>query len=96
MDIKGLKIYFTENQKLKITEDLNDILNTGQLASGKYVETFEKLDEFNKCKYGIAVSNGGAALEVIFRSLDLKNKEVIMPTNTFIATYNAAMFAGAK
>ena len=97
MDIKGLKIYFTENQKLKITEDLNDILNTGQLASGKYVETFEKnWSEFNKCKYGIAVSNGGAALEVIFRSLDLKNKEVIMPTNTFIATYNAAMFAGAK
>ena len=42
MDIKGLKIYFTDNQKSKIFEDINDILNTGQLASGKYVESFEQ------------------------------------------------------
>ena len=31
MDIKGLKIP-TDNQKLKITEDLKDILNNGRIA----------------------------------------------------------------
>ncbi len=97
MDIKGLKIHFTDNQKLKITEDLKDILDTGQLAAGKYVKMFEdNWSKINNCKFGIAVSSGGAALEVLFRSLGLSGKEVILPTNTFIATYTSAMFAGAK
>jgi Predicted pyridoxal phosphate-dependent enzyme apparently involved in regulation of cell wall biogenesis len=62
MDIKGLKIHFTDNQKLKITEDLKDILDTGQLAAGKYVKLFEdNWSKINNCKFGIAVSSGGAA-----------------------------------
>ena len=54
------------------------------------------MSKINNCKFGIAVSNGGSALEVLFRSLDLSGKEVILPTNTFMATYTSAMFAGAK
>ena len=97
MDIKGLKIYFTDKQKNKILEDVKDILDSGQLAAGKYVQSFEQnWSKLNNCKFGVAVSSGGAALEVLFRSLDLKDKEVIVPTNTFIATYNSAMSAGAK
>ena len=97
MEIKGLKIHFTDKQKSKISESLKDILDTGQLAAGKYVQTFEEnWSKYNNCKYGVAVSNGGAALEVLFRSLELNEKEVILPTNTFIATYNSVMFAGAK
>ena len=38
MDIKGLKIHFTDNQKLKITEDLKDIL--GRDPTPKEVEDF--------------------------------------------------------
>ena len=97
MEIKGLKIHFTDKQKTKILDDVKDILDSGQLAAGKYVQLFEQnWSKMNNCKHGIAVSSGGGALEVLFRSLDLKNKEVIVPTNTFIATYNSAMFAGAK
>ena len=97
MEIKGLKIYFTDQQKAKILDEVKDILDSGQLASGKYVQSFEQnWSKLNNCKHGIAVSSGGAALEVLFRSLNLKGKEVIVPTNTFIATYNSAMFAGAK
>ena len=54
------------------------------------------MSKINNCKFGIAVSSGGAAIEVLFRSLCLSFKEVILPTNTFIATYTSAMFAGAK
>ncbi len=97
MEIKGLKIHFTDKQKSKISESLKDILDTGQLAAGKYVQAFEQnWSKLNNCKFGVAVSNGGAALEVLFRSLNLNGKEVILPTNTFIATYNSVMFAGAK
>ena len=97
MEIKGLKIHFTEQQKKKIINEVKDILDSGQLAAGKYVQAFEQnWSKLNNCKHGIAVSSGGAALEVLFRSLNLKNKEIIVPTNTFIATFNSAMFAGAK
>ena len=71
MEIKGLKIHFTDKQKSKISESLKDILDTGQLAAGKYVQAFEQnWSKLNNCKFGVAVSNGGAALEVLFRSLD--------------------------
>ncbi len=97
IQIQGLKVFFTETQKSKILKDIQDILDSGQLASGKYVKNFEEnWSKINNCKHGVAVGNGGSALEVIFRSLDLRGKEVIVPTNTFIATYNAVKFSGGK
>ena len=97
MSIQGLKIHFTSEQKAKILSEVRDILDTGQLAAGEYVKSFEEnWSKINNCDYGIAVSSGGSALEVLFRALDLKDKEIIVPTNTFIATYNSAKFAGAK
>jgi len=37
-------------------------------------------------KYSIAVTNGTSALEIAFRAIDIKNQEVVVPTNTFFAT----------
>ncbi len=97
MEVKSLKIFFSKKQKDKILKDVSDILDSGQLAAGEYVEKFEKeWSKINNCNYGCAVSSGGSALDVIFRALDLEGKEVILPTNTFIATYNSIHFAGAK
>ena len=97
MDVKSLKIYFSTEQKKKILNDVSDILDSGQLAAGEYVEKFEKeWSKVNNCDYGCAVSSGGSALDIVFRALDLEGKEVILPTNTFIATYNSIHFAGAK
>ena len=41
MEIKGLKIHFTDQQKAKILDEVKDILDSGQLASGKYVQSFK-------------------------------------------------------
>ena len=74
--IPGLQIYFTENQKKQILNDVKDILDKGQLSAGEYVKKFE--DEWSKIcetKFSIAVSSGGAALEVIMKGLNLQNKE---------------------
>ena len=93
--IPGLQIYFTENQKKQILNDVKDILDKGQLSAGEYVKKFE--DEWSKIcetKFSIAVSSGGAALEVIMKGLNLQNKEVIVPSNTFLATSNAVHVAG--
>ena len=96
-EVRALKIFFDEEQKKTILENIKKILNTGQLAAGEFVENFEKnWSEINKIKNGVAVSSGGAALEVIFKGLEIEKKDVLVPTNTFIATSNAVTVAGGN
>ena len=49
-----------------------------------------------KCKYSLATSSGTSALEIILRSLNVKGKEVLVNSNTFIATGHAISNAGGK
>jgi dTDP-4-amino-4,6-dideoxygalactose transaminase len=44
----------------------------------------------------VAVNSGTAALEAALRHYELKGREVIVPTNTFVATPNSVIFAGGK
>jgi len=51
---------------------------------------------FHQAAYGIAVTNGTAALEVAMAALGIvPGDEVILPDFTFVATASAVMFAGA-
>jgi perosamine synthetase len=67
-------------------------------AEGPFVEKFET--EFALRigrKYGIAVCNGTAALEIAVRALDLQpGDEVILPTFTIISCAAAIIRSGAK
>lgn len=76
---------------------LNECIDTGWISSeGPFVKRFEK--EFSSScqrKFGIAVSNGSAALDVAFRALDLpKGSEVILPTFTIISCIQAILNNG--
>jgi len=86
--IPPFKYYFPKKIKEWILNKINDLIEKGEyLTNGKYVKDFEtKFSSYINTKYAIAVSSGTAALEIIFQSLKIKNKEVILPTNTFIAT----------
>jgi perosamine synthetase len=77
---------------------VKDCLDTGWVSSvGKYVDRFEaEVAERCGAPYGIAVVNGTAALHAAFRALSIEPAdEIIMPALTFVATANAAMYAGA-
>jgi len=51
---------------------------------------------FHGARFGVAVTNGTAALEVVMAALNVgPGDEVIVPDFTFIATASAALFAGA-
>lgn len=51
---------------------------------------------YQDAKYGVAVTNGTAALEVSIAALDIgPGDEVILPDYTFVATASAVLFAGA-
>ncbi len=76
----------------------DQIIETTGFISGEWVEKFErgfaKLHEANHC---VAVANGTVALELALRALKVKSgDEIILPTNSFIATAEAVSNVGAK
>lgn len=77
---------------------LCECIDTGWISSeGPFVKEFEqKMSETVGRKYGIAVSNGTAALEVAVQALGIGNDdEVIMPAFTIISCAIAVTKAGA-
>ena len=78
-------------------EYVNECLRTGWISSaGRFIEEFEeKWAAYCGMKYGIAVINGTAALQVVFACIDLKpGDEVIMPTFTIISCALAVVYNG--
>lgn len=77
---------------------LCECIDTGWISSeGPFVREFE--EKMSRCagrKYGIAVSNGTAALEVAVQALEIgEGDEVIMPTFTIISCAMAVTKLGA-
>lgn len=74
------------------------VLNSGMYILGEEVRQFEQefagYCEANHC---VGVGNGLDALHLILRAFGIgENDEVIVPSNTYIATWLAASYAGAK
>ena len=73
---------------------VNQALRTNWISSeGPFVKKFEKnFSIYNKKKFGVAVSNGTAALEIAIKSLNLKKgSEIIIPAFSIISTANAVI-----
>ena len=81
----------------QIEKDLvNDCLETNWISSkGKYIEMFEnKISEFTKSKYAVAVSNGTVALHLALLVHDIGFGDEIIIPEPFYANYNG--FASAS
>lgn len=77
---------------------LLECIDTGWISSeGPFIQRFEeKMANTVKRKYGIAVSNGTAALEIAVQALGIgAGDEVIIPTFTIISCASAIVKAGA-
>jgi len=98
--MKPIKIFDLKFSKKDINFFLNNsknIFKEGFFSNHTYVKKFENLfKKTNKSKFALATSSGTSALEIILRSLNLKNKEVLTNSNTFIATGHAITNAGGK
>jgi dTDP-4-amino-4,6-dideoxygalactose transaminase len=81
----------------KILNKFSTVVNENRFVLNKEISEFECLfSEFTKSKYSISCSSGTDALELILRALDIgENDEVILPTNSFIATALAVTRCGA-
>ena len=73
------------------------VMESGQYLLGPELEQFEaEFARYCDAKYCIGVGNGLDALHLILRAYGIgAGDEVIVPTNTFIATWLAVTYAGA-
>ena len=97
MQIPPVKIEFSPEDRAEILRRMDRCLSEGQVAQGKNVLEFEEtFARFVGTRHAVAVSSGGAALEVAMRLLGVKDREVLVPTNTFIATATGVLLAGGQ
>ena len=75
-------------------------LESGVWASGagtnrvaEFEEAFRKYIGSEEC---VSVNSGTAALNLALLQFDIKNKQVLVPSLTFVSTISAILLAGAK
>jgi len=95
--VPPVRVVFEEEDRRRILREIDEVLTSGMVAASTKVKAFEEFwSEYVGCKHAIACSSGGAALEIMMKAMDVKGKDVLVPTNTFIATVNAVIFAGGN
>ncbi len=84
--------------KPEVDEVVGEVIERGAFVGDPYVGVFEEsFARYVGAKHCIGVSSGTSALELTLRALGVgEGDEVILPANTFIATAEAVIFAGAR
>ena len=97
MKVPATRPFFSDDDIAYITKYFTGILRGESfLSMGKYAEEFEaSFATYTGTEHAVACNSGTSALELIFRGLAVEGKEVIVPSNTFIATPIAILNAGA-
>lgn len=97
MHIPPVRIAFSNADRDEIVARIDRCLATGQVAQGENVREFEEaFARYVGAKDAVAVSSGGAAIEIAMRLLDVRDGEVLVPTNTFAATATGVLLAGGR
>lgn len=82
------------NKEAEAVSDI--IINCGYLGMGEYVGLFEKEIESyvgNSAYHAVCVNSGTAALHLAIAAVTNPGDEVLVPTFTFVATYQAILAA---
>lgn len=87
------KIYWDKKDVNNVSEAIKKGMHW---AIGENIEKFEKMiSEYIGTKYCVSFNSGTSALHAVLLAYGIKG-EVIVPSFTFIATANSALFVGAK
>jgi len=94
LDLK--KYHLSLNKSL--TSKFQEVLESGSYVLSDEVKNFEKeFSDYCNTKYCIGVASGLDALKIILRAYDIgKGDEVLVPSNTYIATWLAVSNVGAR
>lgn len=94
-NIPLFKIYWDEQDVERVSEVIKSGANW---ATGPNVQEFEnRLAQYVGSKYALVFNSGTSALHAILVAYNIgEGDEVIVPSFTFIATANCALFVGAR
>ena len=94
--IKLFDQYVGNSEKIAIKR----VFDSHFWASGAGVANVEKFEKkfsnYIKCKNSIAVNSGTSALNLALSMFDIKNKEVLLPSLSFVSTAHAIVLNGGK
>lgn len=87
-----------EELQAELDEAWQRVMQSGWYILGQEVEAFEQeFARYTGTKYCVGVGNGLEALHLILRAYEIGARdEVIVPSNTYIATWLAVSYAGAR
>src|SRR5215831_19184286 len=88
---------FPDEDLPEILEQIAEVLRSGRLILGPRTKELEA--EWARrvgVRHAVALSSCTAALEIALRWAKVGGREVVVPTNTFVATANAVGFAGGR
>ncbi|MEK5146084.1 DegT/DnrJ/EryC1/StrS family aminotransferase [Psychrobacillus sp. FSL K6-4615] len=93
LDLKAINEQYQE----VISDELNKVLKSGWYILGESVEKFEgKFASYCGSRYCVGVANGLDALSLIIKAFDIgEGDEVIVPSNTYIASMLSISLNGA-
>ena len=82
----------------KEIDSVIDIMRSGWLTMGPKTIEFEiAFKKYIGSQFAISMNSATAALHLALNAVGVKkNDEVILPTNTFIATAEAVVYSGAR
>jgi perosamine synthetase len=87
--------YFPDLDIENILALIRQSLCSGHLTNGEHVRELERRFAASiGVRHAIAVNTGTAALEISLRAMGISGKEVILPTETFVASANSIILAG--
>lgn len=95
--LTGARPLFPEEDLPGILEQIAAVLRSGRLILGPRTRELEQ--EWARragTRHAVALSSCTAALEIAYRHARVAGREVVVPTNTFVATANAAISAGGR
>ena len=99
--MKGKKIklfdpYFGKEEELALKNTLQSRFwasGSGVGKVSKFEKMFNKYIGSNRC---VALNSGTAALHLALSLIDIKNKQVILPSLSFVSTVHAVLYNGGK
>lgn len=93
--IPGAAPFFPSDDRREILRLIDDVLITGELTQAKYLVEFERAcAAMAGTSHALGINSGGTALELLLEAVDVNGAEVIVPTETFVATANSVVRAG--
>ena len=92
--IKLFDPYTNKLEKIAINQVLESKFWASGAGNGNVKKFEEKFSKYVNSKSSVAVNSGTAALNLALSMYDIKNKEVILPSLSFVATANAIVENG--